>query len=148
MCLLARLIVLSLLNRLTKMNVVVFDGVCNLCNGAVNWIIDHDKNNRFRFSSLQSDYGKQIVAKYNLQQNYMDTFILVEDEQAYIKSTAALRVLKGLGGFYKLAYASIIIPRFIRDAVYNFIARNRYRWFGKRESCRMPTPELKAKFIQ
>ncbi len=130
------------------MKVVVFDGVCNLCNSSVNWIIDHDKRNQFLFSSLQSGYGKEVVRKFNIVGDYLNTFILVEDEKIYLRSTAALRVLKHIGGIYTLGYAFIIVPRFIRDGIYDIIARNRYRWFGRQESCRIPTPALKAKFLE
>lgn len=129
------------------MKVILFDGVCNLCNSSVNWIIDHDKHNTFKFASLQSDYGKSVVQKYNLQGSYLDTILLVDEDKIFSRSGAVLRIAKYLGSIYQLAYAFIIIPPFIRNAVYNFIAQNRYRWFGKRDSCRMPTPELKNKFL-
>ena len=130
------------------MYVVLFDGVCNLCNASVNWLIDHDHKNIFRFSALQSSYGKSAVEKYNLTGNYMDTVILVEGDKAYQRSTAALRILKHIGGFYSLLYIFIIVPPFIRNFVYNIVAKNRYKWFGKKESCRIPTPELRSRFIE
>lgn len=129
------------------MGVVLFDGVCNLCNSSVNWIIDHDKKNEFRFASLQSEYGRRMVQQYNISGNYMDTVVLIKNDRAYLRSAAVLQVLRGIGGIYSLALVFYIFPAFIRDVVYNFIAKNRYRWFGKQESCRIPTPELKAKFI-
>ncbi len=129
------------------MGVVLFDGVCNLCNSSVNWIIDHDKRNEFRFASLQSEYGQRMVQQYNISGNYMDTVVLIKNDRAYLRSAAVLQVLRGIGGIYSLAMVFYIFPAFIRDVVYNFIAKNRYRWFGKQESCRIPTPELKAKFI-
>lgn len=130
------------------MYVVLFDGVCNLCNGAVNMLIDRDKKNVFRFASLQSAYGQQVVAKHHLQGEYLNTILLVEGDKVYERSTAVLRVFKHLGGLYGLLYFFIVVPVFIRNAVYNFVARNRYRWFGKRDVCRVPTPELKAKFLE
>lgn len=130
------------------MAVVLFDGVCNLCNSSVNWIIDHDKKNAFKFASLQSEYGQRAVAQYNISGNYMDTVVLIKDDKAYIRSSAVLQVLKTIGGIYSLALVFYIFPAFIRDVAYNFVAKNRYRWFGKQESCRMPTPELKAKFLE
>lgn len=130
------------------MYVVLFDGVCNLCNGAVNWLIDHDKNNVLKFASLQSNYGQQIVAKHGLTGQYLDTILLVDGDKVYERSTAVLRTLKYIGGWPALLYAFIVVPAFIRNTVYNFVARNRYKWFGKRDSCRVPTPELKAKFIE
>lgn len=130
------------------MYVVLFDGVCNLCNGAVNMLIDRDKKNVFRFASLQSTYGQQVVAKHHLQGEYLNTILLVEGDKVYERSTAVLRVFKHLGGLYRLLYFFIVVPVFIRNAVYNFVARNRYRWFGKQDACRIPTPELKAKFLE
>lgn len=130
------------------MYVVLFDGVCNLCNAWVNRVIDLDKKDVFRFASLQSNYGRQMVEKYNPKGAYMDSILLIDDNRMYERSTAVLRIAKHLGGIHAIAYAFIIVPVFIRDAVYNFVAKNRYRWFGKRETCRIPTPELKAKFIE
>ncbi len=130
------------------MYVILFDGVCNLCNASVNWIIDRDKKNIFLFASLQSAYGIETVNKFGLSGDYMDTVILRDADKIYTRSDAVLHIVKLLGGVYSLIYVFRIIPRFMRDAVYNFIARNRYRWFGKRDSCRMPTPELKAKFLE
>lgn len=129
------------------MMVILFDGVCNLCNASVNWIIDHDKKNVFQFASLQSDYGKSIVEQYNITGNYMDTVVLLEDNKVYLRSEAALRVLKHLGGIYSIPYTFIIVPAFLRNFVYNLIAKNRYKWFGKQDTCRIPTSALKAKFL-
>ena len=130
------------------MFVVLFDGVCNLCNSSVNWIIDRDKKNQFQFASLQSDYGKNVVKQFNLQSDYLDTVILLESGKIFVRSEAILRILKHLGGIYTMGFAGMIFPRFIRDFVYNLIAKNRYRWFGKQDTCRIPTPELKAKFLE
>ena len=129
------------------MSVVLFDGVCNLCNSSVNWLIDHDKKNQFQFASLQSDYGKKVVAQFNLKGDYLDTVLLLEDGKVYMRSEAVLRIGKKLGGGYSLLYGFVIIPAFVRDFFYNIVARNRYRWFGKQDACRMPTPEMKAKFL-
>lgn len=129
------------------MYVVLFDGVCNLCNSSVNWIIDHDKRDEFRFASLQSAYGQEVIRKFNLQGDYLNTVILVENEKLYTRSAAVLRILMHIGGFYKLAGIFWLVPGIVRDVVYNYIARNRYKWFGKKESCRIPTPELKSKFL-
>lgn len=129
------------------MYVVLFDGVCNLCNGAVNWLIDHDPKNVLKFASLQSSYGQQIVAKNKLQGEYLNTILFVEDDKVYERSNAVLRALKHIGGWPTLLYAFIVVPAFMRNAVYNFVARNRYRWFGKMDACRVPTPKLKAKFL-
>lgn len=130
------------------MYVILFDGVCNLCNAAVNWIIDHDSRNVIKFASLQSEYGRQMVQKHNLHGEYMDTIYLIENDKVYNRSDAVLRTLKHLKGIYSLGYGFIIVPSFIRNFFYNLVARNRYKWFGKRDVCRIPTPELKAKFIE
>ncbi len=128
-------------------SVILFDGVCNFCNFWVNFIIDRDKNDHFRFASLQSDYGQEVLKKVGMSSSDFDTFILVEGEKHFIKSTAGLRVAKRLGGGLSLLYPLIIVPAFIRDAVYSLIARNRYRLFGREEACRIPTPETRKKFI-
>ena len=127
--------------------VILFDGLCNLCNEAVQFTIERDKQNLFRFASLQSDYATEKIAPFNIVPQNLESFILLEDDKVYLRSTAALRVAKKLSGLWPLLYGFIIVPRFIRDAVYNYIAKNRYKWFGKQESCWVPTPELKSKFI-
>lgn len=129
------------------MLVVLFDGVCNLCNSSVNWIIDHDKEGKFQFASLQSVYGQNVVKQFNLTGEYMDTVLLLDGDKLYKRSEAVLRIAKHIGGIYSLAYVFIIVPAFIRNFFYNFVARNRYRWFGKQDACRIPSPELKAKFL-
>lgn len=131
----------------TQHPVVLFDGVCNLCNSSVQFIIKKDKSNQFYFASLQGETGQALLKKFNLSTSHFNSFILVKDERVYTKSTAVLKLLKMLGGWWKLLYAFIIVPPFIRDAIYSFIAVNRYRWFGKRESCMLPTPELKKRFF-
>ncbi|NMO14973.1 DUF393 domain-containing protein [Pyxidicoccus fallax] len=128
--------------------VVLFDGVCNLCNGAVNFIIDRDPSARFRFAALQSAQAASLLAPLGrVPEADPQSFILVEDGRVYERSSAALRVARKLPGAWKLFYAFIVVPTPIRDAVYRFIARNRYRWFGKADACRMPTPELRARFL-
>jgi predicted DCC family thiol-disulfide oxidoreductase YuxK len=128
-------------------SIILFDGVCNLCNGAVQFIIKRDNKNQFLFASLQSEEGKQILEDNNFPANKSDSFLLVEDGKVYERSTAALRVLKNLSGLRSLLYGFIIVPKFIRDSVYNWIAKNRYQWFGRKDECMIPTPELKAKFL-
>jgi predicted DCC family thiol-disulfide oxidoreductase YuxK len=128
--------------------VVLFDGVCNLCNGAVNFIIDRDPSARFRFAALQSTQAAALLGPLGrVPEAEPQSFILVEDGRVYERSSAALRVARRLPGAWKLFYAFVVIPTPIRDVVYRFIARNRYRWFGKAEACRMPTPELRARFL-
>ncbi len=127
--------------------IILFDGVCNLCNGAVQFIIRHDKNKIFRFASLQSEAGRHLLVRHNLPAAQLDSFILVENDKAYDRSTGALRVAKKLNGLIPLLYGFIIVPKFIRNGVYNWVARNRYKWFGKKEECMIPTPELRARFL-
>ena len=127
--------------------VILFDGVCNLCNGSVQYVIRHDRHAIFKFASLQSDSGQQLLHKYHLPQSNFNSFVLIEDDKAYTRSTAALKVAAKLSGIVKLLYGFIIVPAFIRDAVYNFIARNRYKWFGKKDTCMIPTPALKSRFL-
>lgn len=123
---------------------VLFDGVCNLCSSSVQLIIKNDRKDYFRFASLQSDLGAALKLQHNIT---ADSIVLVEDGQVYTQSSAALTIASRLKGAYPLLYGFMILPRFIRDAVYAWIARNRYRWFGKKEACWIPTPELKNKFI-
>ena len=127
--------------------VILFDGVCNLCNASVQYVIKHDKKRIFRFASLQSAFAEKIFKEQNLHTNTFNSFILFENNIIYTRSTAALMVSKKLSGIIKLLYGFIIVPKFIRDAVYNMIAKNRYKWFGKQEACWIPTPELKQLFL-
>ena len=126
--------------------IILFDGYCNLCSGTVQFVLKHDRKAKFRFASLQSEYGKTMLQKHQLPTQSFGTFVLVEDDKIHFKSTAALRVVKSLSGMWPVLYIFIIVPRFIRDAVYGFVARNRYKWFGKRDSCWLPKPEWKERF--
>ena len=130
-------------------SVVLFDGVCNFCNGAVNFIIDRDRKGRFRFAPLQSEAAAALLKQNGREvpAGDPDTLILVEDGKVYERSTAALRIARGLRMPWPLFYALIIVPRPLRDFFYRVFARNRYRWFGRSDSCRMPTPELRARFL-
>lgn len=127
--------------------IILFDGVCNLCNGAITFIIQRDKKDIFRYAPLQSEIGKELAAKHHIDLDKVDSIILVTEDKAYAKSTAALRIAKQLSAGWPLLAMFLILPRFLRDAVYDFIARNRYKWFGKKEACMIPTPELKSKFL-
>ena len=135
------------MNNTENKSIILFDGVCNLCNTLVNFIIKHDKKAYFKFASLQSDAAKEILLQYNSKKINLDSIILIENNAVYEKSTAALKISKNLTGGFKLLYALIIIPKFIRDWVYYFIAENRYKWFGKKESCMIPSPEIKSRFL-
>ncbi|WP_336759551.1 thiol-disulfide oxidoreductase DCC family protein [Paenibacillus sp. USHLN196] len=127
--------------------IVLVDGVCHFCQGLTKWIIKRDPEGKYHFTSLQSDIAKELLKKGNLSTDSMDTFVLIENGKYYTRSTAALRLAKGLKFPYPLLYVFIIVPKFIRNAVYNWVARNRYRWFGKDEACMLPTPEIKDRFL-
>ncbi|MEM6524908.1 MAG: DCC1-like thiol-disulfide oxidoreductase family protein [Bacteroidota bacterium] len=129
-------------------SVILFDGVCNLCNGSVNFVIDRDKKDQFKFAPLQSEFARKKLIEVGINNKALDTIILLnKDGSVQSKSSAALHIAKSLSGLWPLLYIFIIIPKFIRDLIYDFIARNRYRWFGKTDQCRMPTPELTQRFV-
>ena len=126
---------------------VLFDGVCNLCNGTVQFIIKNDTRQLFRFAALQSEKGEALLAMHGLQQPEIDSVVLIIDDKAWTKSDAALRIARNLGGLWPLCFVAVIIPKRWRDHIYDYIARNRYKWFGKQESCWIPTPELRQRFL-
>ncbi|MCE9540086.1 MAG: thiol-disulfide oxidoreductase DCC family protein [Bacteroidetes bacterium] len=128
--------------------IILFDGVCNLCNGLVQFIVKRDTKAKFKFASLQSRTGQSLLLKFGLPTDDLDSFIYIKDGNCFTKSTAGLNVLKDLGGLWWLFYAFILIPKFIRDFVYSVIAKKRYKFFGKRDSCIMPTPEIKQRFLE
>lgn len=128
-------------------SIVLFDGVCNLCNHSVHFIIDRDPHQQFRFASLQSDHGRQLLEHHGLPAEQLDSIVLIEAGRAYLRSSAALRIARRLKWPWKIFYLGVVIPRPIRDAIYRWIAANRYRWFGKEETCRIPTPELRSRFL-
>jgi predicted DCC family thiol-disulfide oxidoreductase YuxK len=127
--------------------IVLFDGVCNLCNRSVQFILQRDKKKQFVFSSLQGKTGTALMQQFGLPAGMYNSFMLVENGKLYTRSAGALRVVKQLGGGWRLLYVFMIIPAFIRDAIYNLIARNRYKWFGKEESCWLPSPQWKDRFL-
>ena len=127
--------------------VLYFDGVCNLCSAAVQFIIRHDKHQLFLFSALQSEAGQKALEHFPEAREKTGSLILAYDGKYYSRSSAALHTARLLGGGWSLFYGFIILPRFIRDAMYDFISRNRYQWFGKKDSCMIPTPELAKRFI-
>jgi predicted DCC family thiol-disulfide oxidoreductase YuxK len=135
------------MDEYSSKKIILFDGVCNLCNRSVQFIIRRDKKKKFLFGSLQGKFGQEILKKYNLPADNFSSFMLLENEKLYTRSTAALRMLKHLGRGWQLMYGFIILPGFIRDSVYNWIAKNRYKWYGKRDECMVPAPELRERFL-
>jgi predicted DCC family thiol-disulfide oxidoreductase YuxK len=127
--------------------IVFFDGHCNLCNSTVDFIFRKDRKQRIFVASLQSDFAQRLLPPDYVQAENLDTIVLYAKGKIYVRSTAVLKVLQLLPFGYKLLYGTIIIPRFIRDAVYKWIARNRLRWFGRKETCRLPEPHEKARFL-
>jgi len=127
--------------------IVLFDGVCNLCNGAVNFIIDRDPKKKFLFASLQSAAAKKLLQQYHLPTSNFDSIVLIKEGKVFEKSNAVLEIVRELGKGWSLFYAFKLLPRFTRDPLYNLIARNRYRWFGKSDQCRVPTKDLISRFL-
>lgn len=127
--------------------VILFDGVCNFCNASVNFVIRRDGRDHFRFAPLQSAAGQALQEQYHFDPAGLSTFILVENGKAYTRSTAALKVARKLGFPLNMVYAFILVPRFLRDAAYDLVARNRYKWFGKKESCMVPDEKVRRKFL-
>jgi predicted DCC family thiol-disulfide oxidoreductase YuxK len=128
--------------------IILTDGVCNLCNGIVLKIIKYDMKNTFLFANLQSEAGKELTKYLGIDTKKIDAIILYEPGVSYeIKSNAVLKIMDDFGGFWKLTYVLLVFPVSFRDIIYDIIAKNRYKWFGKKESCMIPTPEIKAKFL-
>lgn len=128
--------------------IILFDGVCNLCNSSINYVIDKDKNDEFLFLALQSDLGKELQSYLGISPDNLDSIILyIPNEAYYIKSTAALKIMTHFSGLWKLMSIFNIIPTKLRDVIYDLVAKNRYKWYGKQLQCRVPTPELKSKFL-
>ena len=127
---------------------IIFDGVCNYCCGVVNSIIRKDPRSVFRFAPFQSEAARRILGKFNYPPGSLDSFVLIDGGELYTKSEAGLRVQKLLGGMHKLLYAFIAVPAPLRDAVYDYIAWNRYKWYGKKDECMVPTPDIKSRFLE
>ena len=127
--------------------VIVFDGVCNFCNASVDFVIARDPQKKYKFSTLQSDPGQTILREFKLNTQDFETFLYIEQGQVLTRSTAALRVARGLSGLWTLLYGFIVIPAPIRDTLYKFIARRRYQWMGKRDLCRVPKSSERARFV-
>ncbi len=128
-------------------NILLFDGICNLCNRMVRFIIKRDSKEKFKFASLQSEAGRQWLERFNLSENELESFVLIQGDKYYKKSTAALRTLRELGGIWKLLYVFIWLPRPLRDILYDVVAKSRYKIFGKRDTCMIPTPDLQSRFL-
>lgn len=127
---------------------ILFDGVCNLCDVTVQFIIKHDKQDVFRFVALQSELGQEIVKYIGVDTSKTDSIILYEPGRAYYyKAEAAIRIAKELGGIYSLVGIFSVLPNWFSNKIYDYVARNRYKWYGKKEQCMIPTPEMKAKFL-
>jgi predicted DCC family thiol-disulfide oxidoreductase YuxK len=130
-----------------KFRVVLFDGVCNLCNSAVDFIIKRDNKEEFKVGALQDDATKKLLEDFKINSDYLDSLVLIHHKSVFYKSRAALEIAKNLNGLWPLMYIFIVIPSFIRDPVYDWIASNRYKWFGKKETCRLPTQKEKKRFL-
>ena len=127
--------------------VILFDGVCNFCNSAVNFTLKRNSKADIFFAPLQSEAGQKLLQQHDLPPDDMKSFVFIENNTVYNRSTAALKVCSHLRGLWPLCYGFIIVPKFIRDGIYNWIAKNRYKWFGKKETCMIPTPEVKTRFL-
>ncbi len=131
---------------------ILFDGVCNFCNASINFMIDRDSKGIFKFASLQSEVGQELLKKFRLKTNDLenrtfDSIVAIDGNKVYQKSDAALEIARRMDGIWKIFYIFKIIPSFLRNPIYDLIARNRYRFFGRTDACRIPTPELKARFL-
>ncbi len=135
------------MKKINNKSVVFFDGVCNLCNSSIQFIIKHDSKNNFLFAPLQSEDSKKLLNQHKYTIYELNTVVLLKDGKVFTKSSAALHIAKKLKSFWSILWIFIIIPKPIRDVVYDFIAKNRYKWFGKKESCMLPTAEIKNKFL-
>lgn len=128
------------------MRIILFDGECNFCDKSVQFIIKRDRDGVFQFASQQSEVGQRLLLENSIPK-WIDSFFLISGEKIYYKSSAALRVCRDLNGFWKVFYLFLVVPKPIRDGVYDFIARNRYKWFGKKENCMLPSSEIRNRFL-
>jgi predicted DCC family thiol-disulfide oxidoreductase YuxK len=132
----------------TSRPILLFDGICNLCNGVTQYVIRRDPlPGKFLFATLQSEAGQHLLRRHGLPTDSLDSFVIIENDRAYSRSTAGLRVLRRLGFPWSLLYPLILVPGPMRDLLYDWIARRRYRWFGKRDVCMMPTPDIQQRFL-
>lgn len=128
-------------------SLILFDGVCTLCNASIDFVMKRDRKNRFLVGALQEPISKKVLSDFKVAPAYLDSLVLLEHGKIYFRSTAALRIAKRLGGLWPALYLFILIPSFVRDPIYDWIGRNRYRWFGKKSTCRIPTAEERSKFL-
>ncbi len=128
--------------------IVLFDGVCKFCDASVNFLIDHDKTGRIHFAALQSDLGQRLLTRFGLSRDRIDSIVLVEGKRYSTESTAALRLTRYMDGYWLILGAFLFVPAFLRDFMYEILARNRYRWFGVLDACRVPTPEIRTRFLE
>lgn len=135
------------MNETRENAIILFDGICNFCNGAVNFIIERDPGSYFKFAPLQSEIGQKLIAEHGIDKAQTDSVILIEDGRAYTHSTAALRVARRLSGAWSWLYGFRIVPKFIRDFAYRLFAKYRYQMFGKQDACMLPTPDVRARFL-
>ncbi|MGB1317861.1 MAG: thiol-disulfide oxidoreductase DCC family protein [Flavobacteriales bacterium] len=127
--------------------VLLFDGVCNLCSGSVQFVLKRNQKENVKFASLQSDFGAKTLANLNLPTDYVSSLVLAENGNVFVKSDAALKLAKHLNGLWKIGSVLLIVPKFIRNPVYDWIAKNRYKWFGKKEVCWIPEEKWKKRFL-
>jgi predicted DCC family thiol-disulfide oxidoreductase YuxK len=132
---------------LAEQNILLFDGECILCNGFVRFLLARDKQAKFRFAALQSAIGQKLLLEQHLSTTDMNSVVLIQNNKHYLKSKAALMVLKEFGGVWKLFIVFLLVPRPIRDFLYDIVAKNRYRWFGKMDACVLPSEEEKGRFL-
>ncbi|MEJ0032242.1 MAG: thiol-disulfide oxidoreductase DCC family protein [Bacteroidota bacterium] len=130
----------------TSSPIILFDGVCNLCNQSIQFVIRHDPKSKFRFAALQSDFGQKQLREHHFNSEDFVSVILLVDNRVYDRSRAALEIARRLNGLWPLFYVFVIVPPFVRNFVYDWISRNRYKWFGRKDACMIPTPELKSRF--
>ena len=128
--------------------IILFDGVCNLCSGFVQFVVPRDPEGQFRFASLQSEVGKELLAEHGLPTDELESIVLIEGDDCYVKSGAVIRIATLLGGVYAALAPFRVVPRAIRDRIYDFVAEHRYDWFGKKDQCMMPDGDVQARFIE
>jgi predicted DCC family thiol-disulfide oxidoreductase YuxK len=129
-------------------SIVLFDGVCNLCSGFVQFVLPRDEAGQYRFASLQSDAGQALLAEHDLPRDELESVVLIEDGESHVKSAAIIRIATGLGGAYRLLSPFRYVPRSLRDRIYDFVADHRYRWFGKKDRCMMPSEDVESRFLE